>query len=170
MEISVMMPAKDLDPREQLARPWILTTVYWNDVAKDVVKALCVALAIYLGGAAGGIFKVHPQIIAAALIGVVAILSDVVLHSVLGRAIRRNRLTGAIGGGVIGGVIGSICGGLESAIIAITWPSAPTWVPTLVSVVIILFAASMARRILRRRIEYKMIISIIEAEATKHPQ
>jgi hypothetical protein len=170
MEATVMMPAKDLGSKEQPSRPWILTMAYWDDVAKDVVKALCVALAIYLGGVAGGIFKVHPQIIAAALIGVVAILGDVVLHSLLYRAIRRNRLTGAIGGGIIGAIIGGICGGLEWTIVATAWQSVPTWVPALIAFAIIFFAMSMANRILRHRIENKMISSIIETEASQHPQ
>ena len=165
-----MMPARDLAPKEQSSRPWVLSIAYWNDVAKDVVKALCVAFAIYLAGVVGGVFKVHPQIIAAALIVFVAIFSDVVLHSLLYRAIRRNRLTGAIGGAIIGAIIGGICGGLEWTIVTITWPSVPTWVPTLIVIVVLLFATSMANRILRHRIENKMIGDIIETEATKHPQ
>jgi hypothetical protein len=53
-----MVPTTKLDSKEQPSRPWILTLTYWNDVAKDVVKALCVAFAIYLGGVIGGINRI----------------------------------------------------------------------------------------------------------------
>jgi hypothetical protein len=172
METSVMIPAKDLDPKELPPRAWILTVAYWNDVAKDVVKALCVAFAIYLGGAIGGVFKVHPQIIAVGLIVVVAILADVALNSLLYRVKlrQRSRLVGAIGGGLIGAIVGGICGTLEATIVATAWRSLPAWVPTAVSLGIIIFAASIGDRILRRRIENKMISSIIQAESSKHSQ
>jgi hypothetical protein len=164
-----MMPTKDLDSKELPPRPWILTAVYWNGVAKDVVKALCVALAIYLGGVIGGVFKVHPQIIAAALIVIIALLGYVTLESLLYRVKlrQRSRLVGAIGGGIIGAIIGVVCGTPEAIIVANTWHSAPAWVPNLVAVGSLLLTGAIGDRILRRRIENQMISSIIEAETSK---
>jgi hypothetical protein len=167
-----MMPAKDLDSKELPPRLWILTGAYWTDVAKDVVKALCVAFAIYLGGVIGGVFKVHPQMIAAALIFIIAIVSFVVLNSLLYRIRLRqqSRVVGAIGGGLIGAIIGTVCVAPEVVIITTTWHTAPAWVPTAVAILSILLAGAIGDRILRRRIEKKMIRSIVEAESAKRSQ
>jgi hypothetical protein len=67
-------------------RPWIVSLAYWNDVAKDVVKAICVTFVIYIGGVLVGVFKLHTAIVVSVLGLLVAILSWAVGLRLKGRA------------------------------------------------------------------------------------
>jgi hypothetical protein len=60
------------------SRPWIISLAYWNDVAKDVVKAACIAFVIYLGGVIAGIFKLHIEVV----IGVIAALAAILIWTI----------------------------------------------------------------------------------------
>ena len=74
-----MAPSEESGNNKQPSRPWILSKQYWNDVAKDTVKAACAALAIYLGGVVGGVFKLHIQILIIAAIFAGSIIAYVIL-------------------------------------------------------------------------------------------
>ncbi len=66
------------DETKPPSRPWIISLAYWNDVAKDVVKAACVAFSFYLGGVMVGIFKLHIRIV----FGVGVVLATVLLLAI----------------------------------------------------------------------------------------
>jgi hypothetical protein len=73
----VVEPSKKTNGNEPSQLPWILSAAYWNDVAKDVVKAASAALVIYLGGVVGGVFKIHFAILAI-IVTVIVIISAMV--------------------------------------------------------------------------------------------
>lgn len=51
-----------IEPR-RATRPWILTKSYWNEVAKDAVKAVVVGSVVYLGGVVANVFPKEPRIL-----------------------------------------------------------------------------------------------------------
>lgn len=105
-------------------RPWIFSATYWNDVAKDVVKATSAALVIYLLGVIAGIFKLHTAILWIVLVILVGILSYAALEYLVRKGrVRRPWLAGGIIGGVGGGVVGQV--------INSTW-GLPNWAAFLV--------------------------------------
>src|SRR5690349_16931396 len=90
-------------------RPWIFSATYWNEVAKDVVKATSAALVIYLFGVIAGVFKLHIIILFIVLIILAFILFNAILvYLVREGKVRRPGLVGAIIGGVGGGVIAQV--------------------------------------------------------------
>ena len=130
------------------SRPWILSASYWNDVAKDTVKAVCVALAIYLAGVLGGIFKLHVQILYIAL----ALVAPIFLYVLPVLLFKRTR------SGLAGIIVGSIAGGLGvawvSSIASTTWHVGDGW-EVLISVgagmLIFTAGAILAERVWRTR-------------------
>ena len=95
-----MAPSEELGNNKQPSRPWILSKQYWNDVAKDTVKAACAALAIYLGGVVGGVFKLHIQILIIAAI----FAGSVLAYAILGYFAERLRLNSIAIACIIGGI------------------------------------------------------------------
>jgi hypothetical protein len=102
--------SSDSNPR---SRPWIISLVYWNDVAKDTVKALTIALVVYIGGVIGGVFKLHHQVLSIAAIVGGAILAFALLGYLANRILSRwSRLLGsAIGAATGAGSSYAIFGG-----------------------------------------------------------
>jgi hypothetical protein len=77
-------PSNKTNENEPSQLPWILSAAYWNDVAKDVVKAASAALVIYLGGVVGGVFKIHFAILVVIVIVIISVIVYVFIFS-LGR-------------------------------------------------------------------------------------
>jgi hypothetical protein len=75
-------PSKDTNGNEHSRRPWILSAAYWNDVAKDVVKAASAALVIYLGGVVAGVFRIHLAILAIVVIFAITIIVYVTIFAI----------------------------------------------------------------------------------------
>jgi hypothetical protein len=74
-------PSKKTNGNEPSQPPWILSAAYWNDVAKDVVKAASAALVIYLCGVVGGVFKVHFAILVIIVIVIISVIVYVFIFS-----------------------------------------------------------------------------------------
>src|SRR5690242_7143246 len=90
--------AQSTKPDPTSSRPWIFSATYWNDVAKDVVKAACAALVIYLCGVIGGVFKLHIEVLVIVLIIVVTIL----LYAALEYLVKIHKLRPALAGYIVG--------------------------------------------------------------------
>ena len=100
-------------------RPWIFSAVYWNDVAKDVVKATSAALVIYLFGAIAGVFKLHIAILWIVLV----VLAGILLYTTLEYLFRKGKVRRAW---LAGGIIGAVGGGVLGQIINSNW-HLPGW-------------------------------------------
>ena len=100
-------------------RPWIFSATYWNDVAKDVVKATTAALVIYLFGAIAGVFKLHIAI----LFIVLVILAFILLFTILEYLYRTGKVQRAW---LAGGIIGAVGGGAVAQIVNSYW-HLPGW-------------------------------------------